>query len=426
MADKSLTPASPLSMAGRANSLANKCLRLLTKNKSNAEINPQLNSPLFTRLPQELRDKIWKFVFEPPKNAKPAHFHIYDHVYDACTYKKPSDNKSLSRAELRKKQTHIALLMSCRRIYNEALHYLYDQSKFTFVVSAGLPREHCKKKYEDRCKRLGRVRDCEQLFRRIRNLTIIIQPGKKPHIDLYTHRLHELLSALGYGESLQNLTLLFNWRLEIVGHDPTQARRAKIVKALYPLQAHMASKVAARKCKLTVLSWLAEQNTEEIEEGEEGKYIQLIRTIGGLDKESYDIGERPQNSRRPSHVPKCKIMTWSPASKDDMNTCVKYGADLCCLERGAFGEDSKILLGVVSSETLANYTQNHPDYALKQMQPMTRTPLHIPFLPGVNVSKEEMECAVFLTGYVLFLPITAPITAYAILNRKKKKGEWNI
>jgi hypothetical protein len=57
---------------------------------------------------------------------------------------------------------------------------------------------------------------------------------------------------------------------------------------------------------------------------------------------------------------------------------------------------------------------------------MTRTPLNIPFLPGVNVSKEEMECAVFLAGYVLFLPITAPITAYAVVARKRLKGEWRI
>lgn len=410
MADKASTSASQLEMAGKANSLANKCLRLLTKNKSKSRINPQVDSPLFTRLPQELRDKIWKFVFEPPANAKPAHFHIYDHVYDACTYQKPDDSKSISRAELRGKQTHIALLMSCRRIYHEALHYLYDQSKFTFVVFAGLPREYCdKKKYEDRCKCLGRIRDCEQLFRRIRNLTIIIQAGKNPHIGLYTYRLQELLRALGYGESLQNLTLLFNWRLEIIGHDPTQARRTRVVKALYPLQAHLAPRVAARKCKLTVFIWHHEQDTEEVEDGEEGKYIQLLRTIGGLNREAYDVDPHPKDSFsktsfRVSDLPNCKIVTWTPSSKVDQNRCVKYGADLCCLERGAFGEDN---------------------YALKRMQPATRTPLHI--LPGVTVSKEEMECAVFLAGYVLFFPITVPVTVYAIWTRKKSKGErWRM
>ena len=402
MADKS-SPTSQSEVAGRASSLANKCLRFLSRNKPNSEIDPQLDSPLFTRLPQELRDKIWSFVFEPPKNAKPAHFHIYDHVYDACTYKKHADSKSVSRAELRKKQTHIALLMSCRRIYHESLHYLYDQSKFTFVVFAGLPREYCdKKKYEDRCKRLGKVQDCEQLFRRIRNLTIIIQPGKNPHIDLYTARLQQLLQALGYGESLLNLTLIFNWRLEIAGHDPTQARRKRIVKALYPLQAHLASKVAAKKCKLTVFSWLTEQTTEELEEGEEGNYVELLRTLGGLPKDDYLIDVRPPNTRREPNTPRAKLIAWSPLSKDDKDRCVKYGADMCCLERGALGEDN---------------------YAIKQMQPVTRTPLNIP-IPGVNVSKEEMECAVFLAGYVLFLPITAPITAYAVWTRKRKKGEW--
>lgn len=141
------------------------------------KVNPQLKSPLFNRLPQELRDQIWQIAFEPVEDTRPAHFHIYDEVYDACTYQNPMTEENQDRAKRRKAKNLISILMTCRKVYQEALSYLYDQSDFTFVLCAGLPRDHCSRVFRDRCKSLGRLKDCEQLFRRIKNLTLVIQPG---------------------------------------------------------------------------------------------------------------------------------------------------------------------------------------------------------------------------------------------------------
>lgn len=125
--------------------------------KKARKVNPQLKSPLFTKLPQELRDHIWQIVFEPIEDARPAHFHIYDEVYDACTYQSPMTEENQDRAKRRKAKNLIAVLMSCRKVYQEALPYLYDQSDFTFVVCAGLPRDHCSRVFRDRCKSIGKL-----------------------------------------------------------------------------------------------------------------------------------------------------------------------------------------------------------------------------------------------------------------------------
>lgn len=78
MASSSASEA-PWEVTKKAKSIASRCSSFWRKDQHDDEVNPQLSSPLFTRLPQELRDRIWQFALEPPENANAAHFHI-------CTY----------------------------------------------------------------------------------------------------------------------------------------------------------------------------------------------------------------------------------------------------------------------------------------------------------------------------------------------------
>jgi hypothetical protein len=391
----------------RAKSLASRCLR---RHKSSDEVNPQQDSPLFNQLPQELRDRIWEFAFAPPRYAKPAHFHIYDEVYDACTYQRPDGGVSKYRAELRKKQANIALLMSCRRIYQEALRYLYDEAKFTLVVFAGLPREHCKRKHSDRCKSLGKIRDCKKLFRTMRHLTLIIQPGKSPHTGLYTARINELLNVLDHGKRLLSLNLIFNYRLEINDEDPEHKRRRQIISALYPLRQQLTPRIAAGKCTLNILGWTDDTDSNN---KDDPTLTQLLRILGAVSEDEYVLyrtrsrlsGSQNWLQVQPSRQP-CRLITWDPMLPLDKKMCVRHGADMCCLERGAFGDNNK---------------------ALTNLQPTVRPPAaNRRVLP--NVHRDDyllvLYLAAGLTTLVAFSPVLAPVIAYGCVNRKKIKGEW--
>ena len=401
--DDKTTSTHHVAVVRRAKSLATSCLR---RHRSSDEVNPQQDSPLFTQLPQELRDKIWEFAFAPPRYAKPAHFHVYDQVYDACTYQPPNGGVAKYRAELRKKQTNIALLMSCRRIYQEALRYLYDDAKFTLVVFAGLPREHCRRKHSDRCKSLGKIRDCEKLLRAMRHLTLIIQPGKSPHTGLYTARINELLNVLDHGKHLLSLNLIFNYHLEINDEDPEHKRRRQIISALYPLRQQLTPRIAAGKCTLNILGW-----TDDVDSNnkDDPTLTQLLCTLGAVSEEEYML-YRTRSSQnwlqlQPSHQPS-RLITWDPILPLDKKICVRYGAEMCCLERGAFGENNK---------------------ALTNLQPTVRPPpANRRVLP--NVHREDwllmLYLAAGLTVFVAFSPVLAPVIAFGCVNRKKVKGEW--
>ena len=379
----------------RVKNLARKCLPWSRKKSDN--INPQLSSPLYNQLPQELRDQIWEYVLEPQRDVPPAHFHIFDEVFDACTYQKPRNGVAFHRARHRKAQEHIALLMSCRRIYHEALHYLYDHAHFTFVVLAGRARQYCSPKYYDRCKNLGKIEDCTELFQRVRYLTIIIQPGKNPHVDLYNARVQRLLKTLDFGRNLAGLRLIFNWRLEIGDHDPHHDHRTKIVEALHPLKHQLTTRVIAGKCKLVILGWENDGTSTNDDTDLIPPFYELLSTIGSVEEES--IQRAVNYNRYPSL--NSKLLSWNPQSWTDLEVCVRHGADMTCLNRGVFGDDL---------------------YALKMLQPATRTPINIRLFP--NVSKEELEMGAFVAAYLLTLPISIPLTAWAVIARKKMKGEW--
>ena len=410
IADENASMPPRAEMVRRAKSLASWCLG---RRKPNDEVNPQQDSPVFNQLPQEIRDRIWEFAFAPPRPAKSAHFHVYDEIYDACTYQPPNNGVAKDRAALRKRQANIALLMSCRRIYQEALRYLYDDATFTFVVLAGLPREHCKPKFDDRCKSLGKIQDCEQLFRRIRHLTLIIQPGKNPHAGLYAARVKELLSVLDHGKHLLSLNLIFNYRLEINDNDPDHTRRRQIIAAFYPLHQQLTPRIMAGKCQLSILGWTDDMTSSSDKKAPQ--LIHLLRALGGLPKDEEVLVRtrrlyplRPDGSipGTPDSQRNVKLITWDPMMPLDKNMCVRHGAEMCCLERGAFGDNNK---------------------ALRHLQPTVRPPpANRRILP--NVHKDDyllgLYLAAGLTTFMVFSPVLAPLIAYGCVNRKKKKGEW--
>lgn len=272
------------------------------------------------------------------------------------------------------------------------------------MVCAGFPRRHCRKKDSDSRKSLGKLRACETLFRRIRSLTIIVQPGKNPHLQLYHARVQELLRVLDYGKALVSLTLVFNYRLEISGADPTQAKRRHIVAAFYPLQRGLEPRLRAASCRLTIFSWLSE-GWAQVGDADEHKYVQLMRTLAGVDRAHCVVVPQSLRESPPSRNLPVMSFHWRPRNVEDRKMLVRFGADQCCLERGALGAD---------------------EYALTRHQPIPVTPMKVPFFPDKTipgVSKEGLQCSILVAGYLTLLPLTAPMTLYGVVKRKKMKGE---
>jgi hypothetical protein len=133
--------------------------------------------------------------------------------------------------------------------------------------------------------------------------------------------------------------------------------------------------------------------------GEENKYVELLRTLGNFDKDC--VIQHRESDEYASNVEDGKnafLWGWSPGSTVDRDNLVHYGADQACLERGVFGEDN---------------------YALTRFTPISRTPSFIP-----HVTREEIGLTLFCAGYLAMLPITLPVTVYAYRKRKREKGEW--
>jgi hypothetical protein len=87
-------------------------------------------------LPLELREQIWSLVFAERQDAQPAHLHIYDTIYDSCTY----EPRDVVGEEARRAGTQTALLRTCRSAHDEAVRYLYEDARFDLIVFAGKAR----------------------------------------------------------------------------------------------------------------------------------------------------------------------------------------------------------------------------------------------------------------------------------------------
>ena len=136
-----------------------------------------------------------------------------------------------------------------------------------------------------------------------------------------------------------------------------------------------------------------------LKEGEENKYVELLRTLGDFDEDG--VIRRDESDEYAGTVENDKnafLWGWSPGSHADRQNLVLYGADRACLERGVFGEDN---------------------YALTRYTPISRTPSFIP-----HVTTEQIWLTLVCAGYLALSPITLPVTVYAYTKRKREKGEW--
>lgn len=231
---------------------------------SPAAIHNESTSPLL-RLPLELREKVWAYALAPADESASPHFHIYDDVYDSCTYKARSPDDR----EQRTKPTQMSLLLTCRAIYYEALQHLYDQTHFTLVLFAGRPRpgrslggeEGFRALFADekipgpniaQRNRIGSLKDCKAVFARMRYVTAVIQPGSKPDTNMYTTRIASFLAAIDYGTNLRYLSLHFNFYVFMLECKNGKERFDAILNAFHVLADPLRSRVTAGKLSLSI------------------------------------------------------------------------------------------------------------------------------------------------------------------------------
>lgn len=130
---------------------------------------------------------------------------------------------------------------------------------------------------------------------------------------------------IDYGSALRELTIIFNYRLEIAELDPAHVKRNEIVHALYPLHEKLAPRIEAKQCFLTIISWKVEQSTDPLLfDGEENKYVKLMRTLGNFDKSrvirAHDADEYASVVEDGGNA---FLWGWSPGSTVDRENLVR-------------------------------------------------------------------------------------------------------
>ncbi|KAK4539482.1 hypothetical protein LTR36_010880 [Oleoguttula mirabilis] len=119
---------------------------------------------------------------------------------------------------------------------------LYDDAHFNLVLLAGharpdlLDSEAAEGGYSENIKqrnRLGRV-DEHRNFERMRQVAIVVQPGKIPKVSTYTKRIGDLLPAIGYGSRMRHIEIRFNFKV----HAELSRVVDPITKAFLPLADH--------------------------------------------------------------------------------------------------------------------------------------------------------------------------------------------
>ena len=352
-----------LSLVTRAEAMATRASRSLPlrirKKQADAAVSQQTNSPLF-RLPYELRESIWKYALTPPYEAGSAHFHLYDEIYDCCTYEHPQDTQK--RQDSRGHLVQMSLLVTWKAIYEETVQILYQNSDFTLVLFPGLarPRNHLSGK---RC--LGTPKKCGHLFQRMRRVTIIVQPGEKANTRKDISRIAELLKLIESGRRMSYLALQFNWQYRMHVHDANYKSREAIVKAFYPLKVALGPRLKANKRKkVKELEFVVKISMDP----KASMQPSLYKLRAGFGKE-------------------CQIIPcFMPFSTYDPTKTHVWGDG--CLERGAFGARG----GWVQARRS-------------------------------RIAQQRRTDTVVLDAYFLAWPVSFPVTLAACVNRKRYKGE---
>lgn len=169
------------------------------------------NKKSLSCLPLELREIIYDYLFHADPRAKPAHFHIYDKVFDGCTYEdvpskwpKPGNDIHLRR----QRGLKTAILRTSHAVYQEAVQFLYDNTIFELILLPGLLRPDLGRGGYRNC--LGKPGACKQLHR-MRHVKIVAQPGKCPDVPRYITRIKRFLEDIEYGTRLWSLALDFRF-----------------------------------------------------------------------------------------------------------------------------------------------------------------------------------------------------------------------
>ncbi|KAF2773176.1 hypothetical protein EJ03DRAFT_348212 [Teratosphaeria nubilosa] len=199
--------------------------------------NDQSDCPIFTRFPREIRDTIWDYALSLRGNSRVVHFHIYNHVYNCCTYSGRSTEPPDASSELNRAT---GLLRTCKAIYEEAVPLLYKQVRFELVLFSGRVRPEVPnvlrgtKEESWKDSKIGKVKRCAT-FALMNDITIVLQPALYLDSRQYERRIASLLKALNFGQNASKLALIFN--IPGPSDNITAAERwaASVVQALMPL-----------------------------------------------------------------------------------------------------------------------------------------------------------------------------------------------
>jgi hypothetical protein len=173
----------------------------------------QSQSKLFG-LPTEIRQKIWQEALRPSTDldapAHAAHFHIYDELYTSCTYR-PDPVRGQRRAN---GKGRAALLRTCKVIHNEAACIMYDDKLFQLFVYNGIARINAGLDSVDRARLqdygyTGPLHRSSGIFKRMKRVTIIVQPCRKADISKYAQRLRTVAMALAHSPRPVQLCVTF-------------------------------------------------------------------------------------------------------------------------------------------------------------------------------------------------------------------------
>ncbi len=336
-------------------------LKRRTKNNRDAE---QAGSFLFY-LPPEIREMIWERALEPPDGTRSAHFHVYDRVFDSCTYHTPGGKLAVHRNNNRRHHRQTSLLLTCRAVYREAIHALYEHASFKLVVFAGYVRPH--RHAGLNC--VGRLRDCEKLFQRMRRVTVIVHAGKKPNIKKYITRLHEVLELLDF-EHIQVLRLHFNFHLDFGCSQP-------IFAAFKPIGEIISRQRSLGKLEVMMCAWPGQRCHAGAR--------RLGGELGGYQLYSYHMN---CDGLVPDEEGSSRCM--SP-DKDAWTECLAEIGDACVV-RGTMG------LSISGS---------------MQSSPWIR-----------DARMEQARIGALFGLWMIFCPLTIPVTLASLAGRKIQKGEW--
>ena len=225
----------------------------------------QPNSPLF-RLPLELRETIWEYALAvsdiDAQESETApltrvHFHVFDKLVDCCSY----ERRYAEEHRRRKLALQTALLRTCWAVYHESVQLLYNTTHFDLVLLNGHPRpdgiyDEVSGKWLSRLRTLGKLENCTPL-RRMRSVTVTVQPGKWPDIAAYEKRIATFLRSIDHGRQLKNLTIRFNFNV-LTDWDTTAAL---IVRGFIPLGATINEKCTTVLCPVRLIRTVPAFNT---------------------------------------------------------------------------------------------------------------------------------------------------------------------